>query len=105
MQHKGDAANVGRDFAEQFYPLAGDRSLENWKPSEVSLGPRYICDKTTADKIADENEYNWNSVRFPLQNLRNKIGTGYDYIWCQSDQLFGESSRFVGIGTSPTRIY
>ena len=65
---------------------------------------RHICNETTADWIADEHEYDRYSARFLLHDLRDKVGTGHDYVWCHADQLFGKGPRLVGIGTSPTRI-
>ena len=65
---------------------------------------RHICDKATADGIADEHEYDRYGVCFLLHDLGHKIGTGHDYVWCHADQLFGEGPRLVGIGASPAGI-
>ena len=65
---------------------------------------RHICDEATADWIADEHEYDRYGARFLLHDLRYKVGTGHDYVWCHADQLFGKGPRLVGIGASPTRI-
>src|SRR3984893_1717877 len=104
MHHEPDTTHVGRNFVEYLHPFAGDRGLENWKPGEVSVGPRYIRDKTAADGIADKHEYNGYGARFPLHDLGHEIGAGHDHVRRHTDQLFGESPRFVGIGASPARF-
>src|SRR4029078_12203947 len=104
MDHESDAADAGRDFIEYLKPFAGDRCLENPKPGKVSSGMRYICDEPATDGIADESEPGRYGAGFPLQDLRNKIRAGHDYIWCHSDQLFGKSPRLIRIATCPARV-
>ena len=75
---ESDAANVGCGLMEYLHPLTRDRSLENRKSSKIPAGVRHICDKATADGIADEHEYDRYSVCFLLHDLGHKIGTGHD---------------------------
>jgi len=65
---------------------------ENWKASKVSIGPPYILDEAATHGIADEYEYDRYGSRFLLHNLRNEIGATRNYVWGQTDQLFGENS-------------
>src|SRR5262245_39919214 len=104
MQHERDAGNVRCDFIENLHPLSGDCSLKNWKSSQVPAGPRNVCDEPTSNRVADEYEYYRYGVGFLLHNLRNKVGAGYDYVGRHTDQLFGKSPRFVGIGGSRTQL-
>src|ERR1700745_3837573 len=104
MHHEPDMTDVRRNFVEYLHPFPGDRSLENRKSGEVSVRPRHVCDETAADRIADKHEYDRYSARFPLHDLCHQIGAGHDHVRPHTNQLFGESPRFVGIASSPTRI-
>src|SRR4029077_19537391 len=104
MQHDRDTTDVRRHLSEYLQPFACYRALKNWKTGKVSIGPRYIFDEAAAHGIADEYKYDRYGLRFLLHNLRNEIGATRNYVWDQTDQLFGENSRLVGIGGSPTQF-
>src|SRR3984885_11341764 len=104
MQDEPDAANLRRDLFQCLQPLASDCIFQNGETREVSAGLRHVRNVTTAERIADDHEYNWYGACFLLQNRRYLIRTRYNHVRVHSDQLSGEGPRHVGVAAGPTNV-
>src|SRR5438445_7952840 len=104
MQDEPDAADVGCDLLEYPEPFSANRRLENGKTGEVPARPRHRCYEATANRIADEHEYNRYGEGLLLQDRRHQIGARHDHVRCGGDEFFSEGPRLVGVGTSPTSV-
>src|ERR1700720_1411766 len=104
MQDEPDAADLRRDLAQCFHPFSGDCSLQNGETGEVAAGLRHARDIAAADRIADQDEYDWNDAGFLLHDRRDQVRTRHDYVRCHADQLFGEAPRLIGIAAGPADI-
>src|ERR1700692_2691203 len=80
MQDDPDAANLRRDLFQCLQPLASDCIFQNGETREVSAGLRHVRNVATAERIADDHEYNWYGACFLLQDRRYLIRTGHDHV-------------------------
>src|ERR1700730_10173609 len=104
MQDEPDAADLRRDLFQYLHPFSGDCILQNGETGEVAARLRHARDITAADRIADQDEYDWYGAGFLLHDRRDQVRTRHNHVRCHADQLFGEAPRLVGIATGPADI-
>src|SRR5580704_8757099 len=97
MQDEPDAADLRRDLFQYLHPFSGDCILQNGETGEVATGLRHARDIAAADRIADQDEYDWYGAGFLLHDRR-------DQVRCHADQLLGEAPRLVGIAAGPADL-
>jgi hypothetical protein len=62
VEHHGDMRDMGRDLLEQFKPLSSNRGLEICEASNIAPGIRKAGNETTAHRIRDAYEHDWNGA-------------------------------------------
>jgi hypothetical protein len=76
IEDESGASGAGCDLFEQLKPFAPDRILKIGESREVPAGARQACDESTADRIADKDEYDRYGARFLLKNPRTWLVLG-----------------------------
>src|SRR6516164_9932795 len=100
----GHPRDVWGDFLEQSRPFPAQRVFELNKAGRVAAGPRHGVNVTSADRISDIIENDWNGACRPQQRWHARIASYEDYVGVARDQTFRMCAYFSGVTSGPADV-
>ena len=77
-----------------------DRWLKSDKASDIAARLRDTCDEATADRVADDDEYNRNCLGSLEKSCNNRGAVADNDIRMKADQLFRKTNHTFSIACS-----
>jgi hypothetical protein len=73
-----NALDARGNFVEEFQPFSTDCVLKIAEACDVATRPRHTRNKTSAERIRDTHEYDWDAVRLLPQRLQDRSTIGQE---------------------------
>jgi hypothetical protein len=87
IPNDGRACDARHDLFEQLQPFCADTVFEREETRGVAARPRQARDKSSADRIRDDHEYDRHGVSYLQQRPRSPAALGEDHVRRECDHF------------------
>ncbi len=99
-----DLPDLGRCRPEQFQPFAGGQRFDWDEPGNIAARTRQAFDKSAADRIANQREYDWYRVRCLKRGGHRRRTGNQQRIRSQIDQFLRKYPILGYVAAAPTIV-